>query len=86
MAIEFNPEDSSSPGNDLIPRSSKMVSLVMKTGLVRDEKQSSYVLLLIAVLFFVGTFFVIKNTINPSGSALGPEEHRSVPVKTPIKR
>jgi len=63
-----------------------MVSLVMKTGLVRDEKQASYVLLLIAVLFFVGTFFVIKNTINPSKSELSPKEQQLVPVKTPINR
>ena len=41
------------------PKESPMVKWVMKTGLVRDEKQANIVLLVVAVVFFGITWWLI---------------------------
>ena len=70
MSVGF-PEEKYNQGSEFnTPKSSIMVRWVMKTGLVRDEKQANMVLLGLAVLFFVLTAVVIfdktdsQNTIN----------------------
>lgn len=99
MAIEFNPGDHGVQGsyNDPIPPSSKMVGWVMKTGLVRDEKQANYVLLVFALLFFLATIWILVSK-NPTATittsvyledlpqevlnTLTPEERASIPSRT----
>lgn len=73
--IEFNPGDQKykSEADFARPRESAMVKLVMKLsgGAIRDEKQANYVLMGIAVLFFIATFFVISGTFGgPKGNTI----------------
>lgn len=61
--VEF--EENNYSDNRFAPVSnepSKLVKLILKTGLVKDEKQASYVLIGIAVCAVLLTFFVIKNS------------------------
>ncbi len=53
MSVEF-PEEKYNQGSEFsTPKPSIMVRWVMKTGLVRNEKQANMVLLGLAVLFFI---------------------------------
>lgn len=97
MVIEFNPGDPSHStyASDPIPPSSKMVGWVMKTGLVRDEKQANYVLVVIALLFFLATVWVVVGGGAPTASTptyledlppevietLTPEERAEIPSR-----
>lgn len=98
MSIEFNPGDPSHSAyaNDPVPSSSKMVGWVMKTGLVRDEKQANYVLVVMATLFFLATAWVILGDTNTTNAGpvyredlpsemletLTPEELAGIPSRT----
>jgi len=73
-----------------------MVSLVMKIGLVRDEKQANYVLVVMALLFFLATIWVTVGDTSPSNTGtvyledlpsevletLTPEERASIPSRS----
>ncbi len=59
MSVEFTDEKSNSTDDDITNKSPTMVRWVLKTGIVKDEKQANIVLLGIAVVFFVITLFVI---------------------------
>ncbi len=45
-----------------------LVRLVLKTGLVKDEKQANYVLIGIAVVAVISTIFVIKSNFGGAQS------------------
>jgi len=52
-----------------------LVKFVLKTGLVKDDKQANYVLIGIAVVAVISTFFVIKSNFGgsqPSGNFVPP--------------
>lgn len=59
MQVEFTDEKSNATDDDMMNKQSTMIRWVMKTGLVKNEKQANIVLLSIAVVFFIITFFVI---------------------------
>ena len=97
MSIEFNPGDPSHStyANDPVPSSSKMVGWVMKTGLMHDEKQANYVLIILATLFFLATIWVMLGDTSPVNTdvmyledlslevleTLTPEERASIPSR-----
>ncbi len=61
MSVEF-PEEKFEGENNYTPnKTSTMVKWVMKTGLVKDEKQANIVLVGVAVLFFVVSFIVMSD-------------------------
>jgi len=68
--MQFNPDNQDFQGEQEWdgPRQSWMIKLVMKTGLVRDESQANYVLISVAVVFFVLTVVVFASIGSPSGS------------------
>jgi len=75
--MQFNPDNQDFQGEQEWdgPRSSFMVKLVMKTGLVQDESQANYVLIGIAVVFFVLTVMVFAGIDdNPPVEVSGPPE------------
>jgi len=57
--VEFPEEEALGNSTSGVPKSPTMVKWVMKTGLVRDEAQANYVLIGIAVIFFMLTFIFI---------------------------
>ncbi|OHA83127.1 MAG: hypothetical protein A2937_01010 [Candidatus Yonathbacteria bacterium RIFCSPLOWO2_01_FULL_47_33b] len=61
--VQFNPEDTgfNAPTFRDTAKKSKMVELVMKTGLVKDEEQANYVLLGMSVVFLILTAVVVMN-------------------------
>jgi hypothetical protein len=63
--VQFNLEDKgfNAPTYRDTTKKSKMVQLVMKTGLVKDETQANYVLLGLSIIFLIATFFIIMNTM-----------------------
>lgn len=71
--IQFTDQGTTSGNADLPrPKASTGVRWVMKLsgGAIRDERQANYVLLGLAVIFFIATIFVIKsNFSSPSGSS-----------------
>lgn len=61
--VQFNPEDTSfnAPTYRDTMKKPKMVQLMMKTGLVKDETQANYALLGLSILFFALTVVVVLN-------------------------
>lgn len=61
--VQFNLEDKgfNAPTYRDTTKKSKMVQLVMKTGLVKDETQANYVLLGLSIIFFIATIFIVRN-------------------------
>lgn len=61
MSVEF-PEEKYGADNTYTPtKTPTMIKWVMKTGVVKDEKQANIVLISIAVVFFVITFFMMTD-------------------------
>ncbi|OHA80813.1 MAG: hypothetical protein A2675_01710 [Candidatus Yonathbacteria bacterium RIFCSPHIGHO2_01_FULL_51_10] len=71
--IQFSDQGSSLGDSDLPrPKASTGVRWIMKLsgGAIRDERQANYVLLGLALVFFIATIFVIKsNFSSPSASS-----------------
>ncbi|HEQ78173.1 MAG TPA: hypothetical protein ENI78_00920 [Euryarchaeota archaeon] len=69
------------------PRQGFMTKSLIKTGLVKDETQANYVLIGIAVVFFVVSIIVFIGTENSSEpvpvstSNLTPQEIEALPPK-----
>ncbi len=61
MSVDFTDEKVSG-GDSYTPKTSTMVRWILKTGIVKDEKQANIVLLVIAVIFFVITFMVVTSS------------------------
>lgn len=55
---------------------SKMIDLILKTGLVKDPKKANYVLIVLACLFFIFTIYMVASSLG------GGEE---VPIDAEIK-
>jgi hypothetical protein len=83
--VEF-PEEKYNQGAEFdAPKESMMVKWVMKTGLVRDEKQANLVLLGLAVVFFAFTWWVIANgQSTPSRQA--PDTEQGVTTESRLNR
>ncbi len=84
--VQFNLEDKgfNAPTYRDTTKKSKMVELVMKTGLVKDETQANYVLLGVSVLFLILTAVVVMDMTGTSAPTGGvtyiediPEEERA---------
>lgn len=78
--VEFT--DEKHKGGDLFeaPKTPTMVKWVMKTGLVKDERQANIVLVIIAALFFTITFYVFTSSLE-RGAELTPIEKDSIPTE-----
>ena len=65
MSVEF-PEEKYGASNTYTPvKTPTMVKWVMKTGMVKDEKQANIVLISIAIIFFVITFATMTDLGGP---------------------
>ena len=65
MSVEF-PEEKYGTGDTYTPtKTPTMVKWVMKTGVVKDEKQANIVLVGIAIVFFAITFFTMTDLGGP---------------------
>lgn len=77
--VEF-PEEQYNRGTEFeAPKTPTMVKWVMKTGLVKDERQANIVLVGIAILFFALTWWVLAGgSKTPSGQTISPEERAAL--------
>ena len=64
--VEFPGEKYNQGAEFEVPKESTMVKWVMKSGLVRDEKQANMVLLGVAVVFFALTWWLISGGNTPA--------------------
>jgi len=72
--MQFNPDNQDFQGEQEWdgPRQSWMIKLVMKTGLVKDESQTTYVLIGVAMLFFVLTIITLSSRNDSTVPVEGP--------------
>lgn len=81
MSVEF-PEEQYNQGTGVkAPKESVMVKWVMKTGLVSDETQASYVLLGIAVVFFAITLWMIMGGSEPVPKTVSTTDKTEIPLE-----
>lgn len=53
------------------PKNSRLIELVMKTGITKDPKQANYILIGLAVVVFLVSFFVFARAISGPGAPKG---------------
>lgn len=80
--VQFNlgDKDFNTPTYRDATKKSKLVQLVMKTGLVKDETQANYVLLGLSILFFIATIFIVRNMMG-GGAKGGVTYIEDIPVE-----
>jgi len=63
MNVQFDLNDASLnvPSRKAVPKRRRMIELVMKTGLAKDEEQANYALLGVSILFFIIAIVVALN-------------------------